>query len=92
MGRQRLGGKSCNALADDDNLEGVARAMDGALTGFEERRSWLAKTKSVWLSTPQPASRAIANMGVVDAAPAPLVFAPAAAPAPGAEARRRIRP
>ena len=30
----------------------------------------------------QPASRAIANMGVVDAAPAPLVFAPAAAPAP----------
>jgi predicted chitinase len=76
------GGKSCNALADDDNLEGVARAMDGALTGFEERRSWLAKTKSVWLSTPQPASRAIANMGVVDAAPAPLVFDAAAAPAP----------
>ena len=76
------GGKSCNALADDDNLEAVARAMDGALTGFAERRSWLAKTKSVWLSTPQPASRAIANMGVVDAAPAPLAAAAARAPAP----------
>ena len=76
------GGKSCNALADDDNLEGVARAMDGALTDFEERRSWLAKTKSVWLSTPQPASRAIANMGVVDAASAPLASAAAATPAP----------
>lgn len=39
----------CNTYADADDLARVTRAINGALTGIEERRAWLAKTKRVWL-------------------------------------------
>ena len=41
---------SCNVFADHDDIRAVTRAINGGLTGFEERKAWLAKTKKVWAS------------------------------------------
>lgn len=38
----------CNALADEDNLRKVTRAINGGLIGLASRQDWLAKTKHIW--------------------------------------------
>lgn len=40
--------KGCNALADQDNVRAVTRAINGGLIGLAERTDWLRKTKAVW--------------------------------------------
>ena len=79
-------GRSCNELADEDNIEGVTRAINGGLNGIADRRLWLAKAKSIWQELPQAvaqlASRAIANLDRTDlgsGAQSPPVAASAAA-------------
>lgn len=61
--------KSCNELADADDIAGVTYAINGGQTGIEDRRFWLRKTKGVWTTRPSPdavrdqlASRASANL------------------------------
>jgi putative chitinase len=39
---------NCNALADEDNLKGVTRAINGGYIGLGSRADWLAKTKHIW--------------------------------------------
>ena len=41
--------KGCNALADQDNLHRVTRAINGGLIGLGDRMEWLRLTKAVWL-------------------------------------------
>jgi predicted chitinase len=80
-------GKSCNQLADDDDIVGVTYAINGGQTGIEDRRYWLTKTKAVWgRSTPTTASdlmssRATANLEAALTL-APDAEARAATPAP----------
>ena len=59
-------GKTCNSLADDDDIVGVTYAINGGQTGIEDRRFWLRRTRPVWAQRTAPAdivtSRASANM------------------------------
>jgi putative chitinase len=41
--------KGCNALADQDNIQRVTRAINGGLIGLSDRTDWLRLTKAVWL-------------------------------------------
>ena len=41
--------KGCNALADQDNVQRVTRAINGGLIGLSDRMEWLRLTKAVWL-------------------------------------------
>ena len=41
--------KCCNALADQDDLRKVTRAINGGLIGLSDRTEWLRLTKAVWL-------------------------------------------
>jgi putative chitinase len=41
--------KGCNALADQDNVQRVTRAINGGLIGLNDRMEWLRLTKAVWL-------------------------------------------
>ncbi|HVK54084.1 MAG TPA: lytic enzyme [Burkholderiales bacterium] len=41
--------KGCNALAEQDNVRAVTRAINGGLVGLAERTDWLRKTKAIWL-------------------------------------------
>ena len=41
--------KGCNALADQDNVQRVTRAINGGLIGLSDRMEWLRRTKAVWL-------------------------------------------
>jgi len=43
------GEKNCNALADQDNVRAVTRAINGGLVGLAERMEWLRRTKAMWL-------------------------------------------
>ena len=38
-------GKTCNEMADADDVEGITRAINGGLIGFESRKEWLRKAK-----------------------------------------------
>jgi hypothetical protein len=61
-------GKSCNELADNDDIVGVTYAINGGQTGIDDRRFWLSKTKAVWTrpglspALDQMSSRANANL------------------------------
>ena len=39
-------GKTCNEMADADDVEGVTRAINGGLIGFSSRKDWLRRWKS----------------------------------------------
>lgn len=41
--------KGCNALADQDNIKAVTRAINGGQIGLAARTDWARKTKAVWL-------------------------------------------
>jgi predicted chitinase len=38
-----------NDLADQDDIKGITRAINGGLNGFQDRKSWLNKVRSVGL-------------------------------------------
>ena len=40
--------KGCNALADQDDIKKVTRAINGGLIGLAERTEWTHRTKAVW--------------------------------------------
>lgn len=74
-------GKSCNQLADEDNIEGVTYAINGGQIGIEDRRIWLKRTKAIWLPAHAPflgaelASRAVANLAALGSGSGPVGFA-----------------
>jgi len=41
--------KRCNALADDDNIRAITRAINGGQIGLAERIEWSKRTKAIWL-------------------------------------------
>jgi putative chitinase len=40
--------KGCNALADQDDIRKITRAINGGLIGLAERIEWAKRTKAVW--------------------------------------------
>jgi putative chitinase len=40
--------KGCNALADNDSIQAVTRAVNGGLVGLGERTEWSVRTKFIW--------------------------------------------
>jgi len=40
--------KGCNAMADNDSIHAVTRAINGGLIGLAERMEWARRTKFVW--------------------------------------------
>jgi len=40
--------KGCNALADEDDIRKVTKAINGGLVGLSDRMEWLRLTKAVW--------------------------------------------
>jgi putative chitinase len=40
--------KGCNALADQDSINKVTRAINGGLIGLSERTEWTKRTKFIW--------------------------------------------
>jgi putative chitinase len=40
--------KGCNALADQDSVSKVTRAINGGLIGLAERTEWTRRTKFIW--------------------------------------------
>ena len=41
--------KGCNALADQDSIRKITRAINGGLIGLAERIEWSKRTKAIWL-------------------------------------------
>ncbi|MGY2811959.1 DUF2272 domain-containing protein [Bradyrhizobium sp. USDA 4506] len=86
------GGKTCNQLADRDDIVGVTYAINGGQTGIRDRRLWLAKTKPVWVrpasavASDTMTSRANANLEAAMVAAPDVAAALAVAPAPAAAA------
>jgi kumamolisin len=52
------GHRFCNELADQDDIYGVTHAINGGLTGIDDRITWLKRCKAIWLPAPSLASRA----------------------------------
>lgn len=40
--------KGCNALADEDRINAITRAINGGLIGLAERVEWSKRTKFIW--------------------------------------------
>ena len=40
--------KGCNALADQDDIRKITRALNGGQIGLAERMEWAKRTKAVW--------------------------------------------
>jgi putative chitinase len=40
--------KGCNALADQDNIRKITRAINGGQIGLADRMEWVKRTKAVW--------------------------------------------
>ena len=40
--------KGCNAIADEDDIRKVTKAINGGLIGLSDRMEWLRLTKAVW--------------------------------------------
>ncbi|MEQ1528255.1 MAG: hypothetical protein ABL925_02995 [Methylococcales bacterium] len=40
--------KGCNALADQDDIRKITRAINGGLIGLAARMEWVKRTKAVW--------------------------------------------
>ncbi len=40
--------KGCNALADQDDVRKITRAINGGLIGLSERTEWTKRTKAIW--------------------------------------------
>jgi putative chitinase len=40
--------QGCNALADQDDIRKITRAINGGLIGIGERSEWAKRTKAVW--------------------------------------------
>lgn len=40
--------KGCNALADQDDIKAITRAINGGLIGLASRIEWARRTKAVW--------------------------------------------
>ena len=40
--------KGCNALANNDDIEKVTRAINGGVIGLDDRIEWARRTKAVW--------------------------------------------
>ena len=67
-------GRTCNGLADDDDIVAVTFAINGGQNGIADRRRWLARCKNIWLideaeavaPAVAPASRALAGAGMAN--------------------------
>jgi predicted chitinase len=51
----------CNELADQDDVHGLTRAINGGLTGIDDRINQLQRCKKIWLPVPQLASLAASH-------------------------------
>jgi putative chitinase len=40
--------KGCNAMADQDDIKGITKAINGGQIGLAERIEWAKRTKAVW--------------------------------------------
>jgi putative chitinase len=56
----RYQGKTCNQLADADDVVGLTHAINGGTNGLEDRRKWLEKTKALWGAAPSVATPPVA--------------------------------
>jgi putative chitinase len=59
----RHDGKSCNTLADEDDIAGVTYAINGGQNGLADRELWLKRAKAIWGAVngaSAPASRGVA--------------------------------
>jgi putative chitinase len=41
--------KGCNALADQDDIKKITRAINGGQIGLADRQEWTKRTKAIWL-------------------------------------------
>jgi predicted chitinase len=75
-------GKTCNELADQDNLEGVTYAINGGQNGIDDRRLWLRRAKSIWFPERAIAEAVFPNLPFGDLAVASRGVANIAAEVP----------
>jgi hypothetical protein len=83
----RRGGKTCNEMADADDIVGITYAVNGGQIGIDERRRWLEKTKALWLNAATVAAGAASGAD----APAPSANSPTN-PSPPAQTAPPARP
>jgi len=51
----------CNELANQDDIYGVTRAINGGLTGIADRIAWLKRCKAIWIPAPMLTSHAVSQ-------------------------------
>ncbi len=49
--------KGCNALADQDDIRKITRAINGGVIGLAARMEWAKRTKAIWHTGPVGAQR-----------------------------------